>query len=119
VLCASLVNALNPQVIVIGGSIAEHHPVLREVARREIDSRAFPGPARRVRLTSPRFTEDVSLIGSLPIVNERMHDPAYRRAPDGGGSSSIPTNVAPGLPSEAGSKTIERVGGQTQLEEPR
>lgn len=79
VLCAGLVNALNPQVIVIGGSIAEHHPTLREVARGEIDSRAFPGPARRVRVTSPRFTDDVSLIGSLPIVNERMNDPAYRQ----------------------------------------
>jgi len=119
VLCASLVNALNPQVIVIGGSIAEHHPVLREVARREIDSRAFPGPARRVRVTSPRFTEDVSLIGSLPMVNERMHDPAYRRASNAGGSSPVAANIAAGLPTDAGSKTVERVGGQTQLEEPR
>ena len=110
VLCASLVNALNPQVIVIGGSIAEHHPVLREVARSEIDSRAFPGPARRVRVTSPRFTDDVSLIGSLPIVNERMHDPAYRRATISSDDSSRGVTVgslaAPG-------------GGQDQLEEPR
>jgi glucokinase len=79
VLCASLVNGLNPEVIVIGGSIAQHHAALRDVARREIDNRAFPGPARRVRLMSPRFTDDVSLIGSLSIVNERMNDPAYRR----------------------------------------
>jgi glucokinase len=119
VLCASLVNALNPQVIVIGGSIAEHHPELRDVARREIDGRAFPGPARRVRVMSPRFTDDVSLIGSLPIVNERMNDPAYRRAAAPGGSSSPATDVAPGLPSGAAAQTVERVGGQTQLEEPR
>jgi glucokinase len=111
VLCAGLVNALNPQVIVIGGSIAEHHPVLREVARREIDARAFAGPARRVRLMSPRFTDDVSLIGSLPIVNERMNDPAYRRAAANGGSPNG-GNAAIGF-------SVERVGGPSQLEEPR
>jgi glucokinase len=81
VLCASLVMALNPEIIVIGGSIAEHRPELLEVARREIIGRAFAGPAHRVRVVGPRFIEDVSLIGSLPIVNERMEDPAYHRTP--------------------------------------
>jgi glucokinase len=78
-LCASLVMVLNPQVIVIGGSVAEHRPELMEVVRREIDRRAFPGPAHRARLAPARFSDDVSLIGSLPIVNERLTDPAYRR----------------------------------------
>jgi glucokinase len=78
-LCAGLVMTLNPHVIVIGGSIAEHRPDLLPVVRREIDARAYPGPAQRVRLASPRFSSDVSLIGSLPIVNERIDDPAYRR----------------------------------------
>ena len=118
VLCASLVNALNPQVIVIGGSIAEHHPELREVARMEIDSRAFPGPARRVRVTSPRFTDDVSLIGSLPLVNERMDDPAYRRTPDMIRSSPRAANGALGMSPDY-SQSDERVGAHTQLEEPR
>jgi glucokinase len=80
-LCASLVMTLNPEVIVIGGSIAEHHPVLLDLVRREIDLRAWPGPARRVRIVAPRFAEDVSLVGLLPIVNERINDPAYRRTP--------------------------------------
>jgi glucokinase len=81
VLCASLTMTLNPEVIVIGGSIAEHRPELLTVVRREIDLRTWPAPARRVRITPPRFTEDVSLIGLLPIVSERMNDPAYRRSP--------------------------------------
>jgi len=82
-LCASLVMTLNPQVIVLGGSIASHRPRLFEVARHEIDRRAFPGPARRVRLAPARFGDDVSLIGCLPIVNERLDDPAYRRSSAG------------------------------------
>jgi glucokinase len=77
-MCASLVNALNPEVIVIGGSIAVHHPTLLDAVRAEIDRRAFPRPARRVRVVLAEHGDDVSLIGSLPIVNERLHDHAYR-----------------------------------------
>ena len=78
-LCASLVNVLNPEVIVIGGSIAVHRPELFDVVRREIGRRAFAAPARRVRVVPAEHGDDVSLIGLLPIVNERLHDPAYRR----------------------------------------
>jgi len=80
-LCASLVMALNPELIVIGGSIADHRPGLLAEVRAQIDRRAFPAPARRVRIVPPRFGDDVSLIGSLPIVNERMNDPAFRPVP--------------------------------------
>jgi len=78
-LCAGLVMVLNPQVIVIGGSVATHRLGLLEAVRREIDRRSYPGPARRVRVVPPHFVEDVSLIGSLPIVNERLSNPAYQR----------------------------------------
>ncbi len=91
-LCASLVMALNPQVIVIGGSIATHRPQMMEVVRREIDRRAYPGPARRARLAPARFGDDVSLIGSVPIVNERLNDPAYRRSLAGDSVASGATN---------------------------
>ncbi|MGH2416881.1 MAG: ROK family protein, partial [Candidatus Limnocylindria bacterium] len=77
-MCASLVNVLNPDVIVIGGTIAEHRPGLLEVAREEIRRRAFALPASRVRVLPATLGDDVSLIGTLPIVTERMADPAYR-----------------------------------------
>jgi glucokinase len=77
-MCASLVNVLNPEVIVIGGSIAAHHPELFDVVRGELQRRAFPVPVRRVRVLPPEHGDDVSLIGLLPIVNERLHDPAFR-----------------------------------------
>ena len=78
-MCAGLVNALNPEVIVLGGSIARHRPELLGVVRAEIDGRAFPGPARRVRVVAAEFGDDVSLIGLLPIVNDRLHDPSYAK----------------------------------------
>ncbi|HEY7332432.1 MAG TPA: ROK family protein [Candidatus Limnocylindria bacterium] len=76
-MCASLVNVFNPEVIVVGGAIAVHRPELLGVVRDEIDRRAFATPARRVRVVLSEHRDDVSLIGSLPIVNERLHDPAY------------------------------------------
>ena len=76
-LCASLVNALNPEVIVIGGSIADHRPEILEVARAEIRARCFPVPAGRVRVVPAELGDDVSLVGCLHIVNERIGDLAF------------------------------------------
>jgi predicted NBD/HSP70 family sugar kinase len=77
-LCSSLGNLLNPEVVVIGGAIAAHRPELFEAVRREVDRRTFAAPARRMRIVPAEHGDDVSLIGLMPIVNERIHDPAYR-----------------------------------------
>ena len=74
---ASLVNLLDPEVIVIGGSIAEHHPRLFDVIGVEMERRAFPILLDKVRIVPAALGGDVSLIGSLPIVNDRIDDPAY------------------------------------------
>ena len=89
-MCAGLVNVFNPERIVIGGAIAMHRPELLGVVRDEIDRRAFPTPARRVRVVPSEHGDDVSLIGLLPIVNERIGDPAYRR-----GRPSISPETSP------------------------
>ncbi|MEO8251479.1 MAG: ROK family protein [Chloroflexota bacterium] len=71
-LCAGLVVLLNPEVIVLGGSIALHRPELRSAVRAEVDRRALAAPARRVRIEMSELADDVSLIGLMPIVNERL-----------------------------------------------
>jgi len=95
-LCASLVNVLNPEVIVIGGGIAEHRPRLFDVARAELVRRAMPGLAERVRIVPAALGADVSLIGLLPIVNDRSHDPHYA---DGLPSSRMASPQQGALPS--------------------
>lgn len=82
-MCASLVNLLNPEVIVIGGSIAEHRPRLFDAVRVEVAQRSFARPAERVRVVPAALGPDVSLIGALPIVNDRIGDPAYAGAQQG------------------------------------
>ncbi|MCC6617840.1 MAG: ROK family protein [Chloroflexi bacterium] len=76
-LCASLLNVFDPEVIVIGGSIAEHRPRLFEVARTEARRRVLPVLFDRIRLEPAALGGDVSLIGGLPIVNDRIGDPAH------------------------------------------
>ena len=93
-LCASLVNILCPEVIVIGGGIAEHHPRLFEVARTELARRALPGFADRVRIAPASLGPDVSLIGLLPIVNDRLGDPAFAA----GSRLTPPASVPQGAP---------------------
>jgi glucokinase len=88
-LCASLTNLLDPEVIVIGGSIAEHRPRLFEVARREHARRIFGILVDRVRIEPASLGPDVSLIGLLPIVNDRIGDPSYAD-----GSSAAPLVAA-------------------------
>jgi glucokinase len=78
-LCAGLVITLNPEVIVLGGSIALHRPDLQTAVRAEIDRRAFAAPARRVRVEMAQLADDVSLIGMLPIVNDLLADPSYAK----------------------------------------
>ena len=78
-LCATLVVALNPEVIVLVGSIALRRPEIRRAVRAEIDRRAFPGPARRVRVEMAQLADDVSLIGLLPIVNQRLTDQSHAK----------------------------------------
>jgi glucokinase len=93
-LCGSLVNLLDPEVIVIGGGIAEHRPRLFEVARRELPSRILPALAGRARIEPAALGGDVSLIGLLPIVNDRMGDPAYAA----GSQASRTATAAQGAP---------------------
>lgn len=94
-LCASLTNLLDPEVIVIGGSIAEHRPRLFEIARREFRRRTFPILVDRVRIEPAALGGDVSLIGLLPIVNDRIGDPTYA---DG-------SNAAPRATAQGGART--------------
>ena len=78
--CAGFVNVFNPDLIVIGGSIAEHQgDRLLDPARAEIRRSSFPTPGNRVRIVVPVLGSDVSLAGCLPLVSGRLGDDARWR----------------------------------------
>jgi glucokinase len=68
-----LTNGLNPALIVIGGSIAEHEPGHTiEPMRRAIATRAFRVAADAVRLVPPGLGRDVGMLGAVISVRERL-----------------------------------------------
>ena len=72
-LAITLVNGLNPSLIVIGGSIAEHEPAhTLEPMRRAIDTRAFRVAADSVRLVPAALGRDVGMLGAVISVRERL-----------------------------------------------
>lgn len=71
-LAVGLVNALNPSVIVVGGSIAEYQPMhVLEPMRKAISERAFKVPALAVRVEPAALGPDVGMLGAVLEARER------------------------------------------------
>ena len=71
-LAVGVVNALNPALLVIGGSIAEHQPGhVIDPMRRAIAERAFRTPASAVRLVPAALGADVGMHGAVLEARER------------------------------------------------
>jgi glucokinase len=72
----SWVDLFDPELIVVGGSIAEHQgDRLLDPARAAVERHAFRAPASRVRIVTPGLGPDVSLAGAHPLVMSRLHGP--------------------------------------------
>ncbi len=73
----SWVDLFNPELLIVGGSIAvAEGERLLGAAARAIAREAFRAPARRVRVVPASLGGDVSLIGALPLVTSRLPEAA-------------------------------------------
>lgn len=71
-LAVGLVNVLNPSLIVVGGSVAEHEPGhVLEPMRAAIAARAFAVPAEAVRIVPAALGPDVGLVGAVLAARQR------------------------------------------------
>ena len=71
-LAVGIVNALNPERIVVGGSVAEHEPShVLEPMKRAIAERAFKVPAAACSVIPSALGADVSIIGSALAARDR------------------------------------------------
>jgi glucokinase len=72
-LAVGIVNVLNPERIVVGGSIAEHEPAhVLDPMRKAIAERAFKVPAAAVRVVPAALGGDVSIIGAALAARDRV-----------------------------------------------
>ena len=67
-----LVNVLNPEVIVFGGGASAGWDLFIEPLRAEINKRAFPHPAERVRLVRSELGDDAGILGAAFLASEKL-----------------------------------------------
>ena len=64
---ANLVNILNPEVIVVGGGVADGWNLFINHAREQMLARAFPEPGRRVTVARAEQGDDAGLLGAAHL----------------------------------------------------
>jgi glucokinase len=64
---ASLINIFNPEMIVIGGGVAEGWNLFYEHVSEQVVERAFPIPARRTKIVRAECGDDAGLLGAAHI----------------------------------------------------
>lgn len=65
---ASLVSALNPELIVVGGGASRGGEFVLEPMRQVIATRAMPGPSDMVKVVAATLGNDAGLIGAASLV---------------------------------------------------
>jgi glucokinase len=64
---ASLINLLNPEIIVIGGGVANGWSLFEKHMRQQVIERAFPLPAKRVKILPAECGDDAGLLGAANL----------------------------------------------------
>jgi glucokinase len=64
---ANLINLLNPEVIVLGGGVANGWSLFEQHMRQQVMERAFPLPASSVRIVRAECGDDAGLLGAARL----------------------------------------------------
>ena len=64
---ASLVNLLNPEIIIIGGGLSNGWELFEEPMHQQVMERAFPLPARTVKITRAECGDDAGFLGAAKL----------------------------------------------------
>ena len=64
---ASLVNLLNPEIIVIGGGLSNGWALFEQHMHQQVIERAFPLPARTVKITRAECGDDAGFLGAARL----------------------------------------------------
>jgi glucokinase len=69
---ASLVNLLNPEIIVVGGGVANGWSLFAQRMQQELVKRAFQRPARSVKIVPAECGDDAGLLGAVRLALDRQ-----------------------------------------------
>ena len=65
---ANVVNLLNPEIIVIGGGVANAGTLILEPIRRIVKERAFQVSCRNLKIVASKFRDKAGIIGAASLV---------------------------------------------------
>lgn len=68
---ANLVNIFNPEMIIIGGGVANMGDLLLNPAKQVVKERAFSLPARAVRIVPAQLGGDAGLLGAAVFARQQ------------------------------------------------
>ncbi|MEE8442665.1 MAG: ROK family protein [Dehalococcoidia bacterium] len=69
---ASMVNAFNPRLVILGGGVVEGIPELIDIAREGVRQRALPSAAEAVRITRAQLGGYAAVIGAALMARQRL-----------------------------------------------
>jgi len=82
---AELVNVLNPERVILGGTLSEVFAVARAEVLTAVDRYAMDAPGQTVQLCQPAFGVDSALMGAAEVAFKRLLEaPLSWRAPRAG-----------------------------------
>ncbi len=64
---ATLVNLIDPEIIVIAGGVAGSWQLFERPMRQQFMERAFPGPAKHVKITRAELGDNAGLLGAARL----------------------------------------------------
>lgn len=70
---SAVVNLLNPDIIVLGGGVANAGKILFDEVKKIVNSRSMNVQARRVKIVKASLGSDAGLIGAAIMVQERFN----------------------------------------------
>ena len=73
---ANLVNIVDPEIIVIGGGVANAWPLFEKDMRQQIIERSFSRLAAQVSIAQAECGDDAGLLGAARLAFDQMHSPA-------------------------------------------
>lgn len=78
---ASLVNAFNPELIVLGGAMSRAYPILLPIARQAVTERAIARPAKSTRIVVSAHGQDACALGAVgSVLHKILTTPNYMLA---------------------------------------
>jgi predicted NBD/HSP70 family sugar kinase len=74
---ASIVNLVNPRLVIIGGLLREVYPSTAHLVRTALDAAALAAPSEQVTIVTPDLAGDAVLVGAAELAwQDLLDDPA-------------------------------------------